>query len=120
MERLPEFLRIKADIANRYAAFFDANGMHFMKPPLGSVSNHWLNVLLLDSLAERDAFLEYSNSRGVMTRPIWRLMTHLDMYRHCQHDGLENSRWLEDRVVNIPSSVPDHALKNLILQVPKP
>jgi len=55
----------------------------------------------------------------VMTRPIWRLMTRLDMYRHCQHDGLENSRWLEDRVVNIPSSVPDHALQNLTLQVPK-
>jgi aminotransferase in exopolysaccharide biosynthesis len=119
MERLPDFLRIKAEIAARYAAFFDTHGMRFMKPPVGAVSNHWLNVLLLDSLAERDAFLEYSNSRGVMTRPIWRLMTRLDMYRHCQHDGLENSRWLEDRVVNIPSSVPDHALQNSTLQVPK-
>ena len=120
MERLPEFLRIKAEIAERYAAFFDAHGMHFMKPPAGAVSNHWLNVLLLDSLAERDAFLEYSNSRGVMTRPIWRLMTRLDMYQHCQHDGLENSRWLEDRVVNIPSSVPEHVLPTVTSQVPKP
>jgi hypothetical protein len=26
------------------------------------------------------------------------------------HDGLENSLWLEERVVNLPSSVPEGAL----------
>jgi perosamine synthetase len=35
------------------------------------------------------------------------------MFKDCQTDGLENSLWLEDRVVNIPSSVPDRALKKL-------
>jgi hypothetical protein len=35
------------------------------------------------------------------------------MFKDCQTDGLENSLWLEDRVVNIPSSVPDGALKKL-------
>ena len=49
---------------------------------------------------------KYSNDKGVMTRPIWRMMTELEMFKDCQHDGLENSLWLEDRVVNIPSSVP--------------
>ena len=43
---------------------------------------------------------------GVMTRPIWRLMNELPMYAHCQHDGLVMSKWLEERVVNLPSSVP--------------
>jgi perosamine synthetase len=37
-------------------------------------------------------------------------MTRLTMFQHCQHDGLENSLWLEERVVNLPSSVPDGAL----------
>ncbi|OOG37788.1 LegC family aminotransferase [Rhodanobacter sp. C05] len=111
MERLPEFLEIKAAVAARYAAFFAGQGMHFVHSPVGAISNYWLNALVLDSLAEREAFLEYSNSRGVMVRPIWRLMTRLPMFSDCEHDGLENSRWLEDRVVNIPSSVPDHALK---------
>ena len=44
-----------------------------------------------------------------MTRPIWNLMSNLDMYKNCQTDDLKNSLWLEDRVVNIPSSVPDGA-----------
>jgi hypothetical protein len=55
----------------------------------------------------RDTFLEESNAAGVMTRPIWQLMSELPMYADCQNDGLENARWLVDRVVNLPSSVPD-------------
>jgi len=110
MERLPQFLAVKADVARRYAEFFASLGITFMRAPAGTTSNYWLNAIVLDSVQERDAFLEYTNSRGVMTRPIWRLMNRLSMFSHCQHDGLANSLWLEERVVNIPSSVPDGAL----------
>ena len=112
MERLPEFLAVKADVARRYAEFFDSLGVTFVCSPLGATSNYWLNAIVLGSRQERDDFLEYTNTRGIMTRPIWRLMTHLSMFSHCQHDGLANSLWLEDRLVNIPSSVPDLALSS--------
>jgi perosamine synthetase len=110
MERLPEFLAVKADLTQRYAEFFDSLDIAFMRTPLGTTSNNWLNAIVLKSQQEHDAFIEFTNSRGVMTRPIWRLMSRLAMFSHCQHDGLANSLWLEDRVVNIPSSVPDGAL----------
>ncbi len=110
MERLPEMLKVKAEVAGCYAEFFESVGVTFMRAPRGTTANYWLNAIVLDSLQERDEFLEFTNSRGVMTRPIWRLMTRLTMFGHCQHDGLANSMWLEDRVVNIPSSVPDGAL----------
>ncbi len=110
MERLPEMLKVKAEVARRYAEFFESVGITSMRAPAGTTANYWLNAIVLDSLQERDTFLEFTNSRGVMTRPIWRLMTRLAMFSHCQHDGLANSLWLEDRVVNIPSSVPDGAL----------
>jgi len=110
MERLPEMLAIKAAVASRYAELFESQRVAFMRAPVGTTANYWLNAIVLNSLQERDAFLEFTNSRGVMTRPIWRLMTRLAMFSHCQHDGLANSLWLEDRVVNIPSSVPDGAL----------
>ncbi|MFK2024586.1 aminotransferase DegT, partial [Bacteroides fragilis] len=42
---------------------------------------------------------------GVMTRPVWELMNRLEMFRGCETDGLENTVWLEERIVNIPSSV---------------
>jgi len=112
MERLPEFLSIKADIASRYQQFCAENGLTFVGARAGTTPNFWLNALVMNSVQERDEFLTFTNAQGVMTRPIWKLMTTLPMFAHCQHDGLENSHWLEERVVNIPSSVPDGALKD--------
>lgn len=113
MERLPEMLAIKAEVARRYAGFFAGTGVRFVQPLEGDVANRWLNAIVLDSEAQRDEFLRYTNDHDVMTRPIWRLMPRLEMYRDCQHDGLENSYWLEARVVNLPSSVPAGAMENV-------
>jgi perosamine synthetase len=110
MERLSEMLAIKAEVARHYAEFFDSRGLTFVRASTGTTSNYWLNAIVLNSLEERDSFLEYTNSNGIMTRPVWRLMNDLEMFRNCQHDGLTNSLWLQDRVVNIPSSVPNGAL----------
>jgi hypothetical protein len=61
-------------------------------------------VILKDHETQQ-AFLQYTNDHGVMTRPIWELMSRLPMFEHCQHDELENTIFFADRVVNIPSSV---------------
>ncbi len=111
MESLPRYLAIKADVARRYQAFCDAHGIACLRARPGTTSNYWLNAIVLDSLEQRNAFIEFSNAQGVGTRPIWRLMSSLPMYKDCQNDGLENSRWLEERVVNLPSSVPDSAIR---------
>ena len=113
MERLDEFLTIKAQLASQWDTFFDQNDVRFVRAVDGNKANHWLNALVLDSKEDRDKFLKVTNDNGVMTRPIWTLMSKLSMFKDCQSDGLENSLWLEDRVVNIPSSVPDGALKQL-------
>lgn len=106
LEQLEKFVMIKRNLAERYSRFFAQKGVSFINEPEGAKSNYWLNAIVLGSREERDSFLKVSNDNGVMTRPIWRMMTKLEMFRDCQHDGLENSLWLEDRVVNIPSSVP--------------
>lgn len=113
MELLPKMLEIKAEVAARYRGFFAGTGVRFVEPLPGTTANYWLNAIVLDCEADRDALLEHTNSREVMTRPIWRLMSRLPMFQHCQHDGLENSRWLEARVVNLPSSVPESQFHRL-------
>lgn len=107
MEQLDFFLEKKRELAGEYIKFFSKHGLSFVVEPAHARSNYWLNAIVLDSLDQRNEFLEYTNWQGVMTRPIWQLMTKLEMFKDCQHDGLENSLWLEDRVVNIPSSVPN-------------
>ena len=59
----------------------------------------------LENKKERDLFLKVTNKAHVMTRPIWQLMNKLAMYKDCQKDKLFNTRFLESRIVNIPSSV---------------
>ncbi|WP_243347497.1 LegC family aminotransferase [Parabacteroides sp. FAFU027] len=105
MENLPMFLEKKKDLAEKYSYFFGAAGIQFLQQPEHSDSNYWLNAVILGNAEERDKFLTQTNNNGVMTRPIWRLMNRLPMFSHCQTDNLENAIWLEERVVNIPSSV---------------
>lgn len=105
IEQLEEFVRIKRELAARYAEFFAKIGIAFNREPENARSNYWLNAIILKNREERDAFLTYTNDNGIMTRPIWILNNKLDMYKGCQCADLSNSEWLEDRVVNIPSSV---------------
>jgi len=105
LEQLDTFIDNKRELAARYATFFRGIGIDFIHEPLNARSNYWLNAIVLENLAQRDAFLEFTNQARVMTRPCWRLMHRLPMFRECQTDGLKQAQWLEERVVNIPSSV---------------
>jgi len=107
MEQLPTMLAIKRKVTEAYIKFFSTSEIKFVTPLIHSQATHWLNAIILPNKEERDAFILLTNQNGVMTRPIWRLMSELPMYRNCINDGLKNSSWLEQRVVNIPSGVPD-------------
>ena len=113
MERLEEFLTIKFEVASKWGEFFDANGVEFVRAEGSNCANYWLNAIVLDSSEDRNKFLAATNDKGVMTRPIWQLMSELVMFKDCQADSLVNSKWLVDRVVNIPSSVPEGRLSDL-------
>lgn len=105
MEYFPKIIANKRATADAYKKFFDNQGIKFFIEPVNSFSNYWLNVILLPNRVARDEFLAYSNDNGVQTRPIWTLMSKLPPYEACSKTDLANSEWLEDRVVNIPSSV---------------
>jgi len=106
LEKLNAFLENKRELAKNYQAFFSTmNDIEFITEPRDSSSNFWLNAVILKDRTQRDQFLEETNAKGVMTRPIWTLMNKLDMFKDAQCGNLGNAEWLEDRVVNIPSSV---------------
>ena len=106
MEQLKSFLMIKRSIADEYRVFCGSEGLRYIDEPENSVSNFWLNTIVLEDLKERDEFLRFTNEKGVMTRPVWTLMNELPMYRQCGTGSLDTSKWYTDRIVNLPSSVP--------------
>lgn len=105
LESLEDFIASKRVLAANYEAFFEGQSLQFFREPEGCRSNYWLNAVICEDLAQRDALLQESNQAGVMTRPIWKLMTHLPAFANSLRGNLDNALWLEDRVVNLPSSV---------------
>ena len=105
LEQLDGFLKSKRLLANDYKEFFQDSDIEFATELENSKPNYWLNAIILRDKEQRNLFLDTTNSKGVMTRPIWTLMNKLPMFKDSQCGDLTNSEWLEQRVVNIPSSV---------------
>ena len=104
LEQLDGFLKNKRELAEAYKEYFPAIGLSFVAEPENARSNYWLNALILSDRRERDAFLQTTNDSGIMTRPVWHLMNALEMFKDCPCGPLTNAAWLEQRIVNIPSS----------------
>lgn len=105
LEQLDAFLSEKRALANANADFFITKGIRFRTELPETKANYWLMCIELEHKKERDAFLKYTNNNKVMTRPIWQLMFRLPMFENHQKDSQKNAVFLEERIVNIPSSV---------------
>lgn len=105
LEQLPAFLTSKRILAAHYIEFFKDSDLRPVVEPNDCCSNYWLNGVICQDSVQRDALLKSTNDAGVMTRPIWALMTHLPIYANAIRGPLDNAEWLEARVVNLPSSI---------------
>ena len=105
LENLDKFLDSKRNLAKEYNKFFSSNGIKFRNELKNTKANYWLMCIELENKKERNIFIKETNELKIMTRPIWKLMNQLPMYKNCQMDSQKNSKYLEDRIVNIPSSV---------------
>lgn len=103
MEQIEGYLLNKRSTSNIYSEYFESKNIDFTTEMNETKANYWLNVIRLKDFTERNTFLDFANANGVMTRPVWQLMNKLEMYKDCQSGKLDNSKWLEERIVNIPS-----------------
>jgi perosamine synthetase len=105
LEQLNLFIQNKRDLANKYQSYFNSIGVKFRIESPNTKANYWLMCLELENKKDRDNFLKETNENKVMTRPIWQLIFKSPIYSSFQRDSQENAIYLEDRIVNIPSSV---------------
>jgi perosamine synthetase len=104
LEQFELLKKSKKELFEGYKNSFSESGIKLKPIPDDTDWNYWLISLEMENEKERDSFLKESNENGVMTRPIWQLMYKLPMYRDCQRDDQKNAEYLEQRIVNIPSS----------------
>ena len=105
LENIAFYLKTKRKLAMSYKDLFNKSSYLFVDEPQNSESNFWLNAIICEDLKSRDSFLQITNKNGVMTRPVWELMSNLPPFKNCHKGNLDNSEWLRDRLVNLPSSV---------------
>ena len=106
LENLDHYVASKRKVAAEYAEYFrEVEDIEFFVDSEDTFSNYWLNAVILKDKESQLRFLGETNDNGVMTRPIWELMNRLPMFENCENDGLKNTIYFADRVVNIPSSV---------------
>lgn len=104
VEQLEEFISEKRLLASAYAELFFDTSLQFVTEPKHCRSNYWLNAVICENQDQRDELLKFTNKAGVMTRPVWKLMSQLPMYQNALKGETKNAESLVQRVVNIPSS----------------
>jgi perosamine synthetase len=105
LEQLNHLAANKRANALAYDAFFKMKKIKYRNENPDKKANYWLMCVELENKKDRELFLKETNESKVMTRPIWQLMFRLPMYVDCQSDTQINALFLEERIVNIPSSV---------------
>ncbi|HRV05219.1 MAG TPA: LegC family aminotransferase [Candidatus Ratteibacteria bacterium] len=113
IRKLDEFVEKKRILAERYKeSLKDVEEIEFFVEPGYARSNYWLNAIILNKeyIDARDEILDVTNKNGIMTRPVWKLMHKLEMFKDCPRMDLSVSEILEKRIINIPSSA--HLIKD--------
>ncbi len=107
MKKLPLFIKSKRNLYLKYSEVFKSiEGISLFCEPQNSRSNYWLQTLILEKKYQNELknILSYTNKLGIMTRPAWELLNHLDMYKDCPRAPLPIAESLSKRIINIPSS----------------
>jgi len=110
LESINLFVKQKRQLAEEYAQLLKNSNLEFFKEPKNCRSNYWLNTIICHDESQRNELLNYMNSREIMTRPVWTPMNKLPMFKNSISDSLQNTLWLEERIVNVPSSPPPYSI----------
>lgn len=104
LKKINELLLKKRKVAMTYKDFFQMEDVEFFEEPEHCSSNYWLNTIICKDLAQRNSILEITNNNKINTRPAWTPINKLPMYSNAIKGCLEQTEWLFNRIINLPSS----------------
>lgn len=106
LENLELFLENKRELAKIYKDFFkNHDKCKFIDEKSNEKSNFWLSTLLFKNENLRNIFLEECLKNNIFVRPVWKSLPSLKAFQNCQSNELINTKKLEKRLINLPSSV---------------
>lgn len=105
LEGLKAALINKKKLAQHYQSLLqDIDDINLLSAPKNCDSNYWLNALIFNSEAERNALIDSLSAYNIQTRGVWRPMHQLPMYKDAPSMDCSQAESLAARTVNLPSS----------------
>ena len=108
LEQLPVFLKQKKEIYNQYVDFIETiEGVNIAVSPNYANSNHWMNLLQIDSVvygADVEELITRLEQNGIQARPVWALNHLQQPYLKCQNYRIEKAFELVNESLCLPSS----------------
>lgn len=103
VEQLPIFLKNKEKVGKYYRNVLSNVGdISFQKIDKKVYTNNWLFTIRTEY---RKPLLDFLNKNGIISRPFWKPMNQLPMYKQCIYHTIENnSKKIYNQCISIPSS----------------
>ncbi len=105
IEQIKKNIKTKEGIYLKYLNFCKKNNFKIFNPIEKTIPNYWLNILIAKNIKERNHILNSTHKNNIFTRPAWKLLHTLPMFKKCQKENLSNSKWLADRIICLPSGI---------------
>lgn len=107
LEFLSFSIKKKRDIALSYKEYFQETPYQFISELEGTISNYWLSAIRFKTPEEKNEFLKVTNEQKIQTRPLWKPMHMLDIYKSAERTSMEVTERLYNTIVCLPSGVPN-------------
>lgn len=107
LEQLEDFIEVKRRNYKQYEKLIkDIKGLRLMKFNENTRSNYWFYSIYVEDTfpVTRDELLVKLNNKGIMTRPLWRLIHKQKPYIENQNYKIDMAYDFEKRIINIPCS----------------
>ena len=117
METFPSLLENKKKMDSFYRTELNGIGdIEFQKIHTDVEANCWLFTFKTKKMRN---LLSYLNDNGVMSRPFWKPMNQLDMFKNDTFVSNSNSNKIYEQCISIPSSagITESELKEVVAKI---
>jgi perosamine synthetase len=114
LRNLKKIILDKRKIFNFYKKIFkEIKGVSILEEPKNSLSNYWLNTIVLDKKCKfyKNKIIKSLIKNKFYCRPLWQPLHSLPQFKKYQKDRLNVTNDLYKRCINLPSSI--HLLKKI-------
>ena len=102
MSKINLFLKSKRNLLKFTEIISNFEELYLFEEPEYCSSNYWLQTLILSkkNAHHLNDILQYTNKKGLRTRPVWNLLSDLKPFKSSPKSNLDNSKSLRKRIIN--------------------